>query len=432
MTYQIEFIFYEKPKTMGMLKMALSPLNWLWVLWSGAVVWIVEYMYYYIRIRKEFIYNGDGASIDDKIIFQITTKYCPEVVERAVLSIRRSCELIGFSNYEIWIVTDRDAKVDGARVIIVPDDFKCKAKFKARALEYSRRLRKPSRKIWIYFMDEECFITEQTIKALTYYIKKWGEERPIASGPLLFINGGEKLLWYADALRTFQCYACAYNLKRRGFWFLHGENTLVRSDIEQLITWEFETLIEDAYFSIGAKKLGVKMGWHGGVIYAPSPQSFIDFIKQRRRWFSGWIKLIISPYSKGLKALIIYHFIPWALSGLGLITSFLGISLGGYYLPLPLSILFSLTSLMFIFAYLRGLLFNTMKLRDILAALLYWLYAFVEGIALWYSIIKPAKTFDIIKKELDLSTFTGIQARPLSTPEFQLLSLTFSKRFAVC
>ena len=75
--------------------------------------------------------------------------------------------------------------------------------------------------------------------------------------------------------------------------YIHGSNLLVRSDIEEEVSWENgKTLAEDTLFAIKARiKYGPEaFGWHGGVVEEKSPLTLKDLFKQRRRWFYGLIQ----------------------------------------------------------------------------------------------------------------------------------------------
>ena len=75
------------------------------------------------------------------MIIQITTVGNERTVNEIIRRIRGYQLDIPFS---IWVVTEpgADATYHGVdELIVVPKDFRCRASYKARALEYSRRLR---------------------------------------------------------------------------------------------------------------------------------------------------------------------------------------------------------------------------------------------------------------------------------------------------
>jgi beta-1,4-mannosyltransferase len=71
---------------------------------------------------------------------------------------------------------------------------------------------------------------------------------------------------------------------------MHGSNLLVRSDIEDMIGWDFgPTLAEDQLFGYKVyEKYGPKsLGWHGGILLEQPPLNIKDHFMQRRRWVLG-------------------------------------------------------------------------------------------------------------------------------------------------
>src|SRR4030066_1416257 len=75
--------------------------------------------------------------------------------------------------------------------------------------------------------------------------------------------------------------------------YIHGSNLLIRSDVEEEVSWENgKPIAEDTLFAVSAKtKCGSdSFGWHGGVIEEKSPLSLRDLVKQRKRWFYGLIQ----------------------------------------------------------------------------------------------------------------------------------------------
>ena len=113
----------------------LSPIFYLLVLLFGK--------FFKIRRRKHLIEEkGPVEKKIDKIIFQIPTIGNFRSVNRAFETVK------GYSlpaPVETWAVieeydTHKDQYVCD-RVVVVPKDFECEDLYKARALEYARRLR---------------------------------------------------------------------------------------------------------------------------------------------------------------------------------------------------------------------------------------------------------------------------------------------------
>ncbi|OLC80809.1 MAG: hypothetical protein AUJ08_08015 [Thaumarchaeota archaeon 13_1_40CM_3_50_5] len=149
-----------------------------------------------LRNRKVFV-EQDLRRIhnDPAIIFQITTRSATRtpVVKRGILSITNSAQKVNFYNYQISVVTDdpddvRTLTNEKCEVVAVDNDFRTNAIKKGRALQYAvehrRRVGINTSKQWIFHMDDESYVTPQTILALLKFIR---EGKGIASeGPIFY------------------------------------------------------------------------------------------------------------------------------------------------------------------------------------------------------------------------------------------------------
>ena len=68
---------------------------------------------------------------------------------------------------------------------------------------------------------------------------------------------------------------------------IHGAHMLVRGTVENANTWETDILTEDYWFLLQAVNNGYRIGWLPAVAREISPATAVDYIKQRKRWFSG-------------------------------------------------------------------------------------------------------------------------------------------------
>jgi egghead protein (zeste-white 4 protein) len=239
---------------------------------------------------------------DPKIIFQITTRSATKtpVVKRGIDSIINSSLKINYRNYQISVITD-DPKdrttLNGMKceVIVVDKKFKAFAIKKGRALQYAVEHRRKAGKniasYWIFHMDDESYVTNQTIISLLKFIR---EGNAIASeGPIFYplkFESANPLTAIAESIRPFTCYDCVSQMTNPPPLHMHGSNLLVRSDIEDSIGWNFgQTLAEDQIFGYKIyEKYGSKsMGWHGGVLLEQPPLNLKDHFMQRRRWVIG-------------------------------------------------------------------------------------------------------------------------------------------------
>ncbi len=245
---------------------------------------------------------------DPTIIFQITTRSATmtPVVKRGIDSIIDSSLKINYRNYQISIITDDQkdkATLNGmnCEVIIVDKKFTSSAIKKGRALQYAVEHRRKTGKnisnYWIFHMDDESYVTSQTIMSLLKFIRKGNG---IASeGPIFYplkFESANRLTAIAESIRPFTCYDCVSQMTNPPPLHMHGSNLLVRSDIEDSIGWNFgPTLAEDQIFGYKIyEKYGPKsMGWHGGMLLEQPPLNIKDHFMQRRRWVLGSLQNMV-------------------------------------------------------------------------------------------------------------------------------------------
>jgi cellulose synthase/poly-beta-1,6-N-acetylglucosamine synthase-like glycosyltransferase len=140
-------------------------------------------------------------------------------------------------------------------------------------------------------MDEESYVTPQTILALLKFIGKG--KGVVSEGPIFYplkFESANLLTAIAESVRPFACYDCVSQMRNPPPLHMHGSNLLVRSDIEDNIGWKFgHTLAEDQMFGYKVyEKYGYgSMGWHGGILLEQPPLNLKDHFLQRRRWFLG-------------------------------------------------------------------------------------------------------------------------------------------------
>jgi egghead protein (zeste-white 4 protein) len=257
-----------------------------------------------LRNRRIFV-ETDLRRIhnDPEIIFQITTRSATRtpVVIRGVESIIESCNRVNYDSYEISVVTDDEKDMatlsnHKCEVIVVKKEYSTNAIKKGRALqfavEFRRKCAKNSPKQWIFHMDDESCITAQTVLSLLKFIRSAGPA-VVSEGPIFYplkFEFANPLTAIAESIRPFTCYDCVSQMTNPPPLHMHGSNLLVRSDIEDMIGWNFgPTLAEDQLFGYKVyEKYGPKsLGWHGGILLEQPPLNIKDHFMQRRRWVIG-------------------------------------------------------------------------------------------------------------------------------------------------
>ena len=263
-------------------------------------------------LRNRSIYIGKDLCQDlcaPNIIFQITTRSATKtsVVKRGIDSIIDSTLNIKYCSYQISIITEDPEdlitlKSSPCDIVVVDKQFATSAIKKARALQYAvesrRRVGRNTPNYWIFHMDDESYVTTQTILSLLKFIRN--NSKAIASeGPIFYplkLESANPLTAIAESIRPFTCYDCVSQMRKKSPpLHMHGSNLLVRSDIEDAIGWNFgPTLAEDQMFGFKLfQKYGQKsMGWHGGVLLEQPPLNMKDHFMQRRRWILGSLQNI--------------------------------------------------------------------------------------------------------------------------------------------
>jgi len=282
-------------------------LEYLWLLWFPSAPIMI---YFFIRAlqnhkayeQKTFNYKKRSAK---KIVFQFCSRDAPPVVYQAIKRVHEVCKAVGYTKYQVDLVTDtrvpkKAVKKVNARNVVVPSNYQTKppVKYKARALQYAVDQRKKRRQAnarrWIYLLDEESMVTEQTVRALLQYTSN-KDAKPIAEGGIIYPHNffiHNLFCSIGETLRTYVCYDCVTQMSSGGMpSHMHGSNLLVRADVEAKVGWAHEKVdaSEDQRFGWEATlKLGRDLfGWHGGTIEEQPARNIRDFIKQRQRWFVG-------------------------------------------------------------------------------------------------------------------------------------------------
>ena len=279
--------------------MIVDLLSYLWLLWLVPAPCLAYFFISYVRENQRLINKDLSEPIprNIRIIFQITTKHCPTVVQEAVRRIIDVARDTEYTNYRIDVVTDRDATIRGASMIVVPKAYQTKnhARFKSRALHYAveyRRLQHDNTKdIWIMHLDEESFITRHTLISILKYLGR-PEPAPVSEGPIIYPNKmfDVGITRYSESLRPYTCYNCVSQMTGSVPTNMHGSNLLVRADIEDSVGWDLGGIgaSEDQRFGHEVwRKVGSVFGWHGGLLEEQPPLTVSDWISQRRRWLIG-------------------------------------------------------------------------------------------------------------------------------------------------
>jgi beta-1,4-mannosyltransferase len=211
--------------------------------------------------------------------------------------------------YVIEVVTDaRDVDLpppnQDLRYLAVPSEYRTPngSLYKARALQYAVEHSPLHGDAWIVHLDEETQPTASGIKGICAMIREEeasGAPR-IGQGALLYHRKWREhpVLTLADNVRTGDDFARFHFQHKLGvtIFGLHGSYIVVRNDVEKSIGFDFGpkgSITEDAFWALVAMERGYRCRWVDGYLEEQSTESIADFVRQRRRWFQGLVKVSI-------------------------------------------------------------------------------------------------------------------------------------------
>jgi Glycosyl transferase family group 2 len=199
--------------------------------------------------------------------------------------------------HQVWVVTEPGYANEypmADLVITVPASFSARSERKARALEYSRRVRQSmglSRAdVKILYNDDDVALTkayiERSFQADYDICQGIVAPRTEYGGPPL----GHFLASHADDIRTHAClvYCSVFQGIIGRPLHVHGEGLAVTGETEHIITWDWPAFAsEDLVFGQRAAEAGLKWGWFHEYAEGTPPWSLKDFVIQRARWLWG-------------------------------------------------------------------------------------------------------------------------------------------------
>lgn len=175
------------------------------------------------------------------------------------------------------VIAEEPLSIKGATVHVVPDEFDCEAVRKGRAIEWARRELSSDKELVLY-LDEDSLVSR--FRGLPDADIVQIRERPQRTGSLL--------TYLADVYRVgVQLEQCAFgslNIPLYGW----GGGIAVRESLEDEITWDRESLVEDtAFVWRAARRADADFALAEAVFENQAPPSFREILEQRRRWAAG-------------------------------------------------------------------------------------------------------------------------------------------------
>ncbi|MFB6073269.1 MAG: glycosyltransferase family 2 protein [Halobacterium sp.] len=211
--------------------------------------------------------------------------YGPESVQVRILTVdaeavvQETVDALPDAITDRHVIAEEPLAVDGATVHVVPDGFECEASRKGRALEWARRGLACERE-FVLFLDEDTLVTEfeGLPDADLVQFREW----PMYTGSYV--------TYWAEVLRM------GYQTEQTGFekldipLYAWGGGIAVRKAVEDDVTWNFDTLIEDTVFAWQAVKRGASFEVMDTKFRNQAPPSMAAMLRQRRRWLVGTLR----------------------------------------------------------------------------------------------------------------------------------------------
>ncbi|WP_232687103.1 glycosyltransferase [Halobacterium zhouii] len=236
------------------------------ILFAGtAVVWFVlTYVVGAGYEPPEAVHGGDDVQV------RILTIDAADVVQQTVDSLPAELD-------DVHVVAEADIDVAGATVHAVPDDFACEAVRKGRAIEWARRHIDCDREYALY-LDEDSIVEQ--FDGLPDADVVQLREQPRHTGSVWS--------YLADVYRM------GVQIEQRAFarlsvpLFAWGGGIAVRTSLEDDVTWDRETLVEDtAFVWAAARQFDIDFELGRVTCRNEAPPTLYEILQQRRRWAAG-------------------------------------------------------------------------------------------------------------------------------------------------
>jgi len=276
----------------------------VWLVPLGELVLLGAGQYYYrFRFRR-------APGKFQLLIFQITTTGKEQARVNQIIASVRGYQLP--MPYEVWVASEpghENRYPQADRVVVVPAEFSARSERKARALEYTRRLRADEglgrADVKILYNDDDVLPTRQYI--LTAFDADYDVCEGITAPRTEYgtFPAEHLIASHVDDMRARECliYCSVFQGLLGKPLYVHGEGLTVTGAAEQRVTWDYPLFAsEDLAFGQNAAKMGLRWGWFCESVELTSPWTLRDFFIQRKRWLWGNIHAIahrdVLPWSR--------------------------------------------------------------------------------------------------------------------------------------
>jgi hypothetical protein len=212
-------------------------------------------------------------------------RYGPSDVQVRILTIdneavvRETVRRLPAAFDERYVIAEEPIDVPGAEVRVVPDEFDCEATDKGRALEWARRSL-PCDREFLLFLDEDSHLMQFGGLPDADIVQFNEHPRRTSSW----------LTYFCEINRI------GFQIEQRAFpslpipLYAWGGGLAIRTALEEEVTWDYRTVIEDTAFvwrAFTEREGGVSLGFLPDRISNQAPPSLWAMFHQRRRWIAG-------------------------------------------------------------------------------------------------------------------------------------------------
>lgn len=432
----------------------IRPTTWYESIASyGSTLWIIPVIPGIFTIIGMLLWRGplrrmpDGvATVDTTVPFPIV---CYRIVSRGtnqialaatVEGVRARMQELPLFPYRIEVVTDNEVPLpdgDDVVAIVVPEDYETpkKAAYKARALHYAVLHSDLPPEAWVMHLDEESQPSPELVVGIHDFVATADDhpDRNIGQGIIRYdrLIERERFLTLADMIRTGDDVGRYYLQHVIGFtvFGLHGSFILVRNDVAAAVGFDFGpqgSITEDAFWALRQMGEGQRCRWVDGDLVEQSTQSVGDFVKQRRRWFAGMVKVVLyAKVQAWIRVPLAIFTLLWSTAWLSMTFTIVNLFLG-LRTSSTTAFLGDLGYAAYLTTYVQGLRLNLRHHPELRWWQKAWryvaqvvgmpLFAAMEAAGVLYAWFKPEKGFHVVQKDVTDDGEQQVSAQESAAP----------------
>lgn len=242
----------------------------LWIIVLLSVCSIIYWAYLLVFVSRDYEFPSaehDPSSVQVRLL----TIDAARIVQKSVNAIPESIT-------DRHVIAEEPIDIDGATVHVVPDAFECEAIRKGRALEWARR-NVPCEKEYMLYLDEDSLMSDFSGIPDSDVVQF--RERPQRSQS-----------WVAYLAEIFRM---GFQIEQRAFpslsvpLYAWGGGIAIRTELQDRLTWERSTMIEDTSFvwRAAAEGIGIDFAVAHAKFDTQAPPTIRAMIRQRSRWLAG-------------------------------------------------------------------------------------------------------------------------------------------------